>query len=46
MSERLTNEEIRERARVINIAEKATEPRLRWFGHIQRMDEEDPVRRA
>ena len=36
----------RARAGVINIAEKAREATLRWFGHIQRMDEEDPMRRA
>ena len=46
LSERLRNEEIRARAGVTNIAEKAREARLRWFEHIQRMDEEDPVRRT
>ncbi|KAG2629199.1 hypothetical protein PVAP13_3KG398102 [Panicum virgatum] len=38
------NEVIRERVGVAPIEEKLTQHRLRWFGHIQRMPPEAPVR--
>ena len=43
---RLTNEEVRRRAGVESITRKAEEARMRWFGHIIRMDENKMVKRA
>ena len=41
--EKIRNEEIRARAGVVNISEKAREARLRWLGHAERKTEEDLV---
>ena len=43
-SETLWNEEIRRRCGVIDIAEKVREARLKWYGHVIRRDEGEPVR--
>jgi hypothetical protein len=42
-SKKLWNEEIR-RCGVVDITEKAREARLRWYGHVIRRDEGEPVR--
>jgi hypothetical protein len=38
-SETLWNEKIRRRCGVVDIAEKAREAKLRWYGHVIRRDE-------
>src|SRR5882757_4475778 len=38
LRERKTNEQIREKVGVVSIADKCREGRLRWLGHIERMD--------
>jgi hypothetical protein len=43
-SEKLWNEEIRRRCGVVDFAENAREARLRWYGHVIRRDEGEPVR--
>jgi hypothetical protein len=43
-SETLRNEEIRGRCEVVDIAEKVSEARLRWYGHMMRRDEGELVR--
>jgi hypothetical protein len=42
-SETLWNEEIR-RYKVVDIAEKVREARLRWYGHVIRRDKGELVR--
>ena len=42
--DRIWNEVIRDRVGVALIEEKLTQHRLRWFGHVQRMSPEAPVR--
>ena len=44
--ERLENDEIRRMAGVVKITEVIREARLRWFGHVLRMDGGEGVRRA
>ena len=44
--ERLENDEIRRRAGVVKITEVIREARLRWCGHVLRMDGEEGVKRA
>ena len=44
--EMLRNEEIRERCGIVDIAEKMREARLRWFGHMERREAEEPARMA
>ena len=43
-SETLWNEEIRRRCVVVDITEKVREARLRWYGHVIRIDEGELVR--
>ena len=38
------NEEIRSRCGTTDITEKVREARLRWYGHVARRDEREPVR--
>ena len=40
------NEDIRAEAGVVSIAEKAREARLRWYGHVTRMADDNPVKTA
>jgi hypothetical protein len=42
--DRVRNDDIRERLGVAPVEEKLVQHRLRWFGHIQRMPTEAPVR--
>ena len=44
--ERLENDEIRRMAGVVKITEMIREARLRWCGHVLRMDGGEGVRRA
>ena len=44
--ERLENEDIRRGAGVRKITDLIAESRLRWYGHVVRMDEEENVKRA
>ena len=46
LRERLENDEIRRRAGVMKITEVIRESRLRWFGHVLRMDDEEGVKKA
>ena len=43
---RLTNDELRQMQGLVKITEVIRESRLRWFGHVIRMDVEERVRRA
>jgi hypothetical protein len=43
-SETLWNEEIRRKCGVVDFAEKVREAMLRWYGHVIRRDEGEPVR--
>ena len=42
--DRIRNEVIREKVGVALIEEKLRETRLRWFGHVKRRSENEPVR--
>ena len=44
--DRVRNEAIQDWVGVVPIEEKLTQHRLRWFGHVQRMPPEAPVRSA
>ena len=46
MRERRRNDDIRAEAGVVAVSEKIREARMRWFGHIMRREEEDPVKAA
>jgi hypothetical protein len=41
---RIRNDDIRDKLGVAQIQEKLVQHRLRWFGHIQRMSPEAPIR--
>ena len=43
LRERKTSEELRGRLGICNIADSLRQNRLRWFGHVERMDRENPV---
>ena len=44
LKDRIRNDHIRERVRVAPISEKMREYRLRWYGHVQRRELDEPVR--
>ena len=44
--ERRQSEDIRKMCGICSIREKAREARLRYYGHICRRDEDEPVKRA
>ena len=44
IKDRIHNDHIRERVGVASIAEKMVENCLRWFGHVQRRELDEPVR--
>ena len=44
LKDRIRNDHIRERVGVAPISEKMREYRLRWYGHVQRRELDDPVR--
>ena len=44
--ERIESEDIRKRAGVCKITDKACESRMRWYGHVVRRDENNLIRKA
>ncbi|XP_019256456.1 PREDICTED: uncharacterized protein LOC109234866, partial [Nicotiana attenuata] len=44
-SDRIRNEDIRDRVGVASVEDKTRESRLRWFGHVKRRSIDAPVRR-
>ena len=44
IKDRIYNKHIRERIEVTSIAKNMVEIRLRWFGHVQRRELNEPVR--
>ena len=44
LKDRIRNDHIRERVGVAPISEKMREYRLRWYGHVQRRELDEPVR--
>ena len=44
--ERMRNEDIRQELKVTELTEKIQESRLRWYGHVKRMEENEFVRWA
>ena len=44
IKDRIQNDYIRERVGVAPISEKMVENRLRWYGHVQRRELDEPVR--
>ncbi|XP_060182471.1 uncharacterized protein LOC132612165 [Lycium barbarum] len=45
-SDRIRNEDIRDKVGVASMEDKMREARLRWFGHVKRRDTDAPVRRC
>ncbi|XP_057540295.1 uncharacterized protein LOC130818199 [Amaranthus tricolor] len=43
--DKIRNQEFREKLGVASLSVKMRENRLRWFGHVQRMTHDGPVRR-
>ena len=46
LKEHLSNEEVRRRASLECISTLVRRAKLKWFGHVVRRDEEDPIKRA
>ena len=46
IKDRIQNDYIRERVGVALISEKMVENRLRWYGHVQRRELDEPVKRV
>ena len=44
LKDRFRNDHIREKVGVAPISEKMREYRLRWYGHVQRRELDEPVR--
>ena len=44
--DRIRNEVIRDRVKVVPIEDKIRESRLRWFGHVKRRRVDAPIRRC
>ncbi|KAK4364125.1 hypothetical protein RND71_015483 [Anisodus tanguticus] len=42
----IRNDDIRDGVRMTSVEDKMREARLRWFGHVQKRDTNDPVRRC
>ncbi|XP_059285302.1 uncharacterized protein LOC132038635 [Lycium ferocissimum] len=45
-SNRIRNEDIRDKVGVASVEDKMREVRLRWFGHVKRRDTDAPMRRC
>ena len=43
LSERKSSEELRNRLHIPDIADLLRQERLRWFGHVERMEDDNPV---
>ena len=46
LMERIESEDIRKRARVCKIRDKARESRMRWYGHVVQRDDDDLIKSA
>ena len=46
LKDRLTSKELRENLQIENIVKVVRRARLRWFGHVERKDDEDWVKRT
>ena len=46
LSDRKSSEELRNRLHIPNIVDLLRQKRLRWYGHVQRMMEDNPVRQV
>ena len=46
LRDRKSSEELRDRLGITNIVDMLCQKRLRWYGHVERMDEENPVSRC
>ena len=46
LRERKSSEELRDRLGIPNIVDVLRRNRLRWFGHVERMNEHNPVKRS
>ena len=44
--ERRESQDIRRMCGICNVKEKAMEARLRYYGHVMRREEEEPIKRA
>ena len=44
IKDRIRNDHIRERVEIVQISKKMAENRLRWYGHVQRRELDEPIR--